>query len=203
MEKDLEIIIGRIYRLFQKYGIKSVTMDDIAKELAISKKTLYQHFTDKKDLVTKIADYLIHLSADHDKMLNKTKLNAIEELVFVYQFLNKILKDHNPSMMYDLKKYYPDIFEKLHNDRRNLIFQGMMHNLTKGQKEGYYRSDFNCEIIAKLHVFRIENMVDSDMFSKADFESENVFKEIFIYHLRGVASEKGIKLFEEGINKIQ
>lgn len=201
MENQLEIIHERIYKLFQKYGIKSVTMDDIAKELGISKKTLYQHFTDKRDLIIKIVDYKIKASSDHNEKLEKSKLNAVEELLFVYQFLNKILKDHNPSMMYDLRKYYPDVFEKLHTDRRDLIYGAMLHNLKKGQKEGLYRKDFSCDIIAKLHVFRVENMVDSDMFTQTDFESENVFRELFLYHLRGIASEKGIKIFEEGINK--
>ncbi|MFH2143478.1 MAG: TetR/AcrR family transcriptional regulator [Bacteroidota bacterium] len=203
METELLSIISRVFDLFQKYGIKSVTMDDIAKELGISKKTLYQHFTDKKDLVSKIADYKIEFSIEHNKLLAETKMNAVEELVFVYRFLNKMLKDHNPSMMYDLKKYYPDVFEKMQKVRRDMIYQGMMHNLEKGQKEGFFRSDFNCEIIAKLHVFRIENIVDTDLFTKSDFESSDVFREMFLYHLHGIATEKGKKYLKEKLNMLK
>ncbi|MFH2096746.1 MAG: TetR/AcrR family transcriptional regulator [Bacteroidota bacterium] len=203
MNEELKNILERVYKLYQKYGIKSVTMDDVAHELGISKKTLYQYVADKKDLVSKIADLKVEFSAEHNRMLSQTTLNAIEELVFVYRFLNRMLKDHNPSMMFDLKKYYPDIFEKLVIIRRKMIFEGMMHNLTKGQKEGYYRENFDPEIIAKLHVLRIESLVDSDMFTKEDFMSEKVFIELFNYHLRGIASEKGLKYFVEEFNELK
>ncbi len=201
MNDEFKNILEKIYRLFQKYGIKSVTMDDIAKELGISKKTLYLHVKDKKELVQKIAELKIIYAEKHNKEIYEKKLNAIDELLHVYKFLNLMLKDHNPSMMFDLRKYYPEIYERMQEVRRNQIFNGIKNNLVKGRKEEFYRKDFDDEIISKLHVFRIENLVDSNLFNSADFESGKLFRELFTYHIRGIASEKGIKYFEKKSKK--
>ena len=203
MDKDLKNILQKVFNLYRKYGIKSVTMDDVARELCMSKKTLYQYVEDKKDLVSKIADLKLEFSREHTEMMENANYNSVEELLYLYQFLNKMLKEHNPSMMYDLRKYYPDVYERMNLARRKLIYEGMMHNLKKGQKEGFFRKDFNCEIIANLHVFRIENIVDTDLFDKRDFESADLFKEILTYHLRGIATDKGIKYFEKRIKEIK
>ncbi len=201
MNEELKNILTKVFNLYQKYGIKSITMDDVAKELGMSKKTLYTYVKDKRELVEKISEMKMQLSIEHQKYLKESNLNAIEELLFIYRFLNEQLKNHNPSMIFDLKKYYPDVFKKMHETRRKIIYEGMLHNMIKGQKEGFYRTDFNCEIIAKLHVFRAENMIDNDIFSQSDFQTADIFKEMFKYHLRGIANEKGIKYFEEKLNE--
>lgn len=197
MKEEQKIIFEKAFKLFQKYGIKSVTMDDVSKELGISKKTLYLHVKDKKELVQKIAELKITHAEKHNKEIQKGNLNAIDELLHVYKFLNVMLKDHNPSMMFDLRKYYPEIYERMQEARRNEIFNGIKNNLEKGRKEGFYRTDFDDEIISKLHVFRIENLVDSDLFTRADFESGKLFKELFTYHIRGIATNKGLTYFEK------
>ena len=201
MNDELKNILSKVFLLYQKYGVKSVTMDDIAKELGISKKTLYNYVKDKRELVEKIADMKVQLSIDHQKHMKGSKLNAVEELLFVYKFLDNQLKSHNPSMMFDLKKYYPDVFKKMHEARRKISYEGMLQNMKKGQKEGFYRLDLNCEIIAKLHLFKIENLVDSDLFTQYDFQGSDIFKEMFNYHLRGIANQKGIEYFEEKLNE--
>lgn len=201
MNEELKILLEKVYQLYQKYGIKSVTMDDVARELGISKKTLYTYVKDKRELVEKITDMKMEFSISHQQQMKESKLNAVEELLFVYRFLDNMLKSHNPSMMFDLKKYYPDVFEKMHEIRRKITYEGILHNLQKGQKEGFYRSDFNCEIIAKLHVFRVEHLVDCDVFSQSDFQSADIFMEMFKYHLRGIANQKGIEYFEQKLNE--
>ena len=202
MEKFNEILM-KVSGLFRKYGIKSVTMDDVARELGISKKTLYQYVIDKTDLINKLMDYEIEgASICFDGILT-TKYNAIEELFEVNRFLMSMLKRYSQSFDYDLKKYYPEIFDRTFLIRRNNIYNGVLANLKKGKLEGIYRKELNEEILTKLHVSRMEHIYSSSLFTKDEINSGEVFKEMFIYHIRGIANGKGIKVLEQNIHKLE
>ncbi len=201
MGKSYSQILGEVCKLYRRYGIKSVTMDDVAKHLCISKKTLYEFFSDKEDLVGKV------MLMEHTrwfevlKAIDAKKLNAIEELFEVYKVLKQMFRDYNPSMEYDLRKYYPDLSMKLREERRKMILESGYRNMTKGKREGLYRKDLHAMIIAKLHLLKVENMVDSDMFTIKELTSFAVFHEIFVYHLNGIMSPKGRQFFEEQFRK--
>jgi len=196
-------ILEKVCKIYQRYGIKSVTMDDVAKTLCISKKTLYEHFSDKEDLVAQV------MMMEHARwfevldVIGKKELNAVEELFEVYKVLKRMFRDYNPSMEYDLRKYYPDLSVKMREVRRKMIYDSGYRNLTKGKKEGLYRKDMNAKIIARLHLFKVENMVDSDMFSIGELTSFKVFHEIFVYHLNGILSPEGRLFFEKNFNRFR
>lgn len=198
MNEELKNILEKVKSLYFRYGIKSVTMDDVARELGISKKTLYQYVVDKNDLVTKVVDLEIENNCGTLTHLFNESHNAIEQLFEAHRFINQVIKDYSPVSDYDLKKYYPDIFHKLHSLRREQMYTCMRDNI-KGKQEGLYRIDLNEDIIAKLHVSRFENTFDTEIFSNEEKTSYKVFYEFFIYHIRGIANEKGIKLLEEKI----
>lgn len=203
MGKRIIQILEQVRRLYQSYGIKSVTMDDVANKLCISKKTLYEHFTDKEDLVRQV------MLNEHTRWFEVLKdvetqnLNAIEELFEVYKILKRMFREYNPSMEYDLRKYYPDLSLKLRGVRRKMILESSYRNLTKGKKEGLYRKDLNSKILARLHLLKIENMIDSDMFTIGELTSFKVFHEILVYHLNGIMSPKGRFFFEENFRKFR
>ena len=200
MEENRKNILSKVAELFQKYGIKSVTMDDIARELSVSKKTLYNYFTDKNDLVKKfVAEVLDNKS--HETIFLSEHLNAIEELIFVNKHVNQMLKDYNPSMFFDLRKYYPETHNEMIKMRRGKIHDAILANLKKGKIEGVYRTEMNEEIIAKLHISRLDGLIESKYFTIEEFTSQQFANEIFIYHIRGIANEKGIKILEELIKK--
>ena len=201
MEKELLNILEKVSILYQKYGIKSITMDDVAREFGISKKTLYQYVTDKPDLVEKVMLLIAEKHNSFFKKLRAKKINAIEELFEVNKYFTEMLKNYNPSMEYDLRKYYPDLFKKIYEVRRKRMYESIIRNMKKGIKEGLYRRDMDIEIIAKLHVSRIENMYDNEIFTNEELTSAKVFNEIFIYHLRGISNENGIKFLEEKLNR--
>ncbi|MEI7662532.1 MAG: helix-turn-helix domain-containing protein [Bacteroidota bacterium] len=196
-------IVTQVRRLYHRYGIKSVTMDDVATQLNISKKTIYEHFTDKEDLVRHV------LMLEHDSRccrldeIEKHNYNAIEELFEVYKMINVTLKEYNPSMEYDVRKYYPDLFMKIKEDRRKRMYKASFDNMNKGKKEGLYRKELNSKIIAKLHVFRIEYMLDSGMFTLEEVTSLKMFHEIFVYHLHGILSHEGRAFFESNFDKFK
>lgn len=200
MEENRKNILSKVAELYQKYGIKSVTMDDVARELSISKKTLYQYFSDKTDLVKKfVVEFLDN--RPHATCCFDENINAIEELMFVNKHVNQMLKDYNPSMFFDLKKYYPEIHFASIKKRRDKIYESILANLKKGKAEGIYRDDMIEDIIARLHMSRIDSLIENKYFTIEEFTSPQFTNEIFTYHIRGIANEKGIKIFEELLKK--
>jgi AcrR family transcriptional regulator len=178
-------------------------MDDVASELGISKKTLYQYVADKEDLVGKVIDYEIKIRQEEVCRCFKTGFNAIEELFEISIFMNKIMRNQNPATEYDLKKYYPEQYQKTIKSRREGMYKYILSNLKKGKEEGLYREDMNVEVIAKLYLARSENIHFSELFSVEEFTSFNLFLELITYHVRGIATEKGIEELEKKIKGLE
>jgi len=189
--------------LYLKYGIKSITMDDIARELGISKKTLYQYVIDKDDLVGKFIDNEIVLRQEEICKCFKIGFNAIEELFEISIFMNKLMRDQNPATDHDLKKYYPQHFQKTVKARREGIYNYILLNLKKGINEGLYRKELDREVIAKLYLWRAENIDLNDMFTVEEFTSIKLFVELLTYHVRGIATEKGIVVLDKKIKELE
>ena len=186
-----------------KYGIKSITMDDVAMELGISKKTLYQFVTDKDDLVGKFIDNEMAVRQEEICKCFGEGFNAIEELFEISIFMNKLVRDQNPATEHDLKKYYPQHFQKTIKARREGIYNYILLNLKKGKKEGLYRKDMNIEIIAKLYLSRTENNQLNELFKVEEFTSLKPFIEVLTYHIRGIATEKGILVLEKKVKELE
>ena len=178
-------------------------MDDVAREMGISKKTLYQEVKNKRELVRKVFDFEIEKRTGDFNEPDKSGLNAIEELFEVNRQINNLLEKHNPSMHYDLRKYYPAIFKRLQESKRDGMFKSILNNLEKGKKEGLYRKEINNEIIARVQVARAENVTESSCVSIRDYTSGKFFSELFIYHIRGIANNKGIKFLEDNIDQLR
>jgi AcrR family transcriptional regulator len=201
MEQEKLNIVQKVYALYSKYGIKSITLDDIAREMGLSKKTLYQHFTDKNELVSAVFLYeKEHRMSCMGDIFSK-KMNAIEETFAINRYVAEMMKDFNPAMEYDLKKYYPEIYEKRRDAIIMNMYQRQLDNLKRGMKEGLYRNDITPEYIARLFILRMVNVHEVPCFDKSDFFSPDFFREIFVYHIRGLASDKGLKVLEKEIKK--
>jgi hypothetical protein len=203
MNNDLKNILMKVRDWYMKYGIKSITMDDVANELGISKKTLYQFVTDKDDLVGKFVDYEIEIRQEEICRCFKTGFNAIEELLEISIFMNKIIRTQNPATEHDLKKYYPHHFEKIVKARREGVYNYILINLKKGKEEGLYRKEIDNEIIAKLYLSRSESIHTNDLFTVEEFTSLKLFVELLKYHIRGIATEKGINVLDKKIKEIE
>jgi DNA-binding XRE family transcriptional regulator len=203
MNEELKNILLKARELYMKYGIKSITMDDVARELGISKKTLYQFVTDKDDLVGKFIDNEIAMRQEEICKCFGKKFNAIEELFEISIYMNRMMRDQNPATEYDLKKYYPQHFQKTVNARHEGIFNYILLNLKKGIREGLYRKEMNKEVIAKLYLWRIENSQINDLFTAEEFSSVKLFVELLTYHVRGIATDKGIIELEKKIKELE
>lgn len=199
----MEELLQKILKIYSQFGIKSVTMDDLARELGISKKTLYVHFRDKEDVVDKTFLFQIQSHRCDMDFLEIKRKNAIDQLLDVSKFLISHTHKVHPSVNYDLMKYFPKTWEKVIAYRNDNISNRIKQNILKGIEEGLYRNDFNIEIIARLYVSRLELPVSSDLFRSSGTSVDDFFENLFVYHIRGIASKKGLEYLESKRNEAE
>jgi len=198
-----EKIFSKAEELFLKYGVRSVTMDDLASELGASKKTLYQFAKNKEELIYKTLEN--HFSSEKAFCCGITDANqnAIDELLSIGRHLIEQLQGMNPMLLFELKKYYPKAYRLMEDYRMGFIFQTVANNMKKGIKDGLYRKDVKPDIIAKIYVARTDILFDTTIFPPKEYNWVDVYREVLIYHIRGIASEKGIDYLTENIKTIR
>jgi len=196
MNDELSNILKRVSSLYQKYGIKSVTMDDVSHELGISKKTLYQYVRDKDELVRKVVELEITVHHEYMNSSSDVNLNAIEELAGIARCVGFMLKEYSAATEYDLRKYYPDLYVMVRERRRELMYKFTHNNLVKGKAEGLYRENLNVDIITKLSVSHLDSMFENEIITISEFLDPRFFVEYFVYHLRGIVNEKGLSILD-------
>lgn len=194
--------IKKTCEMFKTFGIRSVTMDDVSRELGISKKTLYSHFTDKSELVEIIVDREFHEKLIEITTAMSNKENAIEELFEFYRIQVKIISQQKPNFLYDLKKYYPQHFENFNIQKKNKMMNLILNNLKRGKKEDLYRKDLDEDIAARLHIARVETIMISGQFSMEELTSPDFFVEVFKYHIYAIVSKKGREIVDNNIERI-
>ena len=131
----------------------------------------------------------------------KDKKNAIEEMLAYYELQLKMIRDYKPTLLYDLKKYYPGIFDKVTARKRKHIYESVLSNLKRGKNEGLYRSELDEEILARLHLMRVEGIMSLGILTIDEITSGEFFREVFTYHMYGIVNDKGRKLLEKNIDK--
>ncbi len=201
-EKEKELIKS-ITDVLMNFGVRSANMDDIAKHLKMSKKTLYKYFKDKSDIVDKVTN--LHCREESCK-LNDILLeseNAIDEMIKISEFVHHMIKNINPAAVFDLKKYYPESFKKFEHHKSTVIKKSILDNLKRGVKEGLYRDNINPEIIAMIYIQKVDAVWNPEVIEDNTFSFAEVHLEMIRYHVRGVASQKGIEYLLARINKEQ
>jgi AcrR family transcriptional regulator len=193
-----------VYELFMQYGIKSLTMDDVARKLHISKKTLYTMVKDKNDLVSQC----IHHFTDEATCFIQEKAspteNAIDQLTSITKHVLTRMNNFHPSVMYDLEKFHPESLAIIEDFKSNIIYNILLLNLEKGIEQGFYRENINKNLVLNLYF----TVVDSIMLNQFKYKLNNEmsFKEAYLefleYHVRGIASEKGINHLSKTITHI-
>lgn len=180
--------------LFRRYGIRSVTMDEIASQLGISKKTIYQCYADKDELVDAIAVDEIRFSQDSCLKDMAESTNAIDEIFKVMEFVEIMFRNMNPSMIHDLEKYHPTGYKKFLEHKNKFLFDMIKRNLERGIKEELYRPEINVEIMTR---YRLESMMiafNTEYFPPSKFNLAVLQQEIIEHFLYGLATLKGYKL---------
>lgn len=191
--------------LFTKYGVRSISMDDIARHLSVSKKTLYQHFADKEDIVTLACQAHIDRHVIEFEQIRKTADNAVDELAKLSISLKRNMQNMNPSLLFDLKKYHPRAWNVWVNHKNKFIHTSVVRNLKQGIEEGYFRREIDPEVIGAVRLEMIQLAFDEDIFPRERFRLPDVHAQMFDYFVYGLVTEKGRKLYQKykGVKKHQ
>ena len=194
-----EKITERAGELFMRYGIRSVTMDEIAREMAVSKKTLYQYFKDKDDVVRSATSFLIDCDKNEFFEIHEKSSNSIEELQMISQLIRQKIGDMNPSLLFDLQKYHPESWELYVAYKREMLGY-IEENLRQGITEGYFRDNLDPRTIARMRMEMVQIAFDENVFPKTKFDFREVQIQFFDHFVEGIITEKGRKLFREYLN---
>lgn len=201
MDLKKKDILEQAHKLFMRFGIKSMTMDDVATQLRVSKKTLYEHFTDKNDMVEQVvAGVCKHHRTAIDAICAKG-LNAIDENHEITNFIVGQIGGVHPSVQFDLQKYHPKAWGILEHSEENDRLRCVHSNLEKGIKEGLYRDELDVEVITRLYISRMDSTWDGRVFPTEQFNIKDVLWKHFEYHIRGIASKKGLEYLERKVKK--
>ena len=197
MELKTRNIADRARGVFMKYGIRSVSMDDICRELGMSKKTLYRYFGNKSDLVNRILQQSLEDFESHISAIRINEHNAIDDLLEISRVIDEHMQGASLAISFDLQKYYPEIYHEYLIKMREFASGYLRLNIEKGINEGYYRPDLNIALIAKLYMQKIEDLHDANYYKIDEKSYTEVFHVMFENHIRGIANENGIRYYEE------
>jgi AcrR family transcriptional regulator len=189
-----EKIIEASHDLFMRFSIKSVTMDDIARHLSISKKTIYLYFKDKNDLVFQVTSNHLEEEKKEIEGIKSSTSNAIETLIEESMCLRRNITDMNPSLLFDLRKYHQEAWALYLESKEKVYIRSLVETLEKGVKEGYFRQGIDPEILAILRVEQIQMSLENLTYPRIRFEFKEVQIQLFDHFLNGLVSEKGRKL---------
>ena len=202
-----ERIRQKAHDLFMQYGLRSVSMDDIATALGMSKKTIYQFYADKDALVHDVILFIINHNQNCCEKDRDVSENAIHELFLAMDFMMEIFRSMNPSLVFDMQKYYPTAFQKFLQHKNDYLFGVIKSNIQRGIKEGLYREELHVDVIAR---FRVESMMlpfDPAFYTKVKPDLAAIEEELMFYFLFGMVSPKGykmtIKYREDRLKKIK
>lgn len=196
-DSKLISLLDRIVELFFEYGIRNLNMDDISSHLKISKKTLYQYFKSKEDLIEQIFAYDFY---NWDNKISKIKINEINAIdiliqvsIFVYEEMSRL----DPKLKFEIKKYYEPIFNRFMTEKQNNIFSQLSKNMEKGKAEGLYREDLDIELTARLYIRNLLDLHSKDYCFGNQITFNQVFEVMFENHIRAISTPEGLRYFEQ------
>ncbi|MBD0833542.1 TetR/AcrR family transcriptional regulator [Aestuariibaculum sediminum] len=198
-----EDILKTAADLFLNYGFKSVTMDDIANTLGMSKKTVYQYFKNKNVLVEETTLFMYHIIQSGIDDIIKENMSPIEELYEIKRFVMKHLKDEKSSPQFQLQKYYPKIYEDLKEKQSCVMGDCVISNLDRGMQLGLYRDNLNKEFISKIYFNSMMSLKDKTLFPLNHLSMQSLMNNYLEYHLRGICTPKGLQHLTEYLNTNQ
>jgi len=205
LKKDMDLrerIIEKASALFFQRGVKSMTMSDIANELGISKRTLYEVFHDKEDLLENCITMHLERADKTAQKLAEDSDDVIEAMMRIYARSLDEVRMINSSVMYDLKKYHSRLYKKVEQNQRESA-SVFLPLLDKGVEQGLIRSDVNLEIILWLVKSQFKALMNDDYFPKDKYSMNDFVRAIILNFMRGIATPAGVKKVDDIVEKLQ
>ena len=193
-------ILHKAAEMFLSLGFKSVTMDDIASEMGVSKKTIYNHFSNKTELVGEVTSSVFEIVCDGIEMICGQRKNPIEELYEIKRFTMEYMKSEKASPQHQLQKYYPSIYANIKKRQFEVMQESVIENLNRGVSDGLYRESIDVGFISRIYFHGVVGIKDLDLFPLKQFSLNNIMDFYLEYHLRGICTEKGIEVVNKIIN---
>ncbi|HLN94104.1 MAG TPA: TetR/AcrR family transcriptional regulator [Flavobacterium sp.] len=186
-------IVSRATDMFLKLGFKSITMDDIASDMCISKKTIYKFFTNKEQLIVEAANLVHRTVYDAIDQTMKSGFNPVEENFEVRKTFKAIFQAVEKSPLYQLKKHYPEIYHEVVHRERDFCHSFMRENIKKGIVDGYYRPDTDVESAVEFYYTIVFHINETNVYERDAYDKELA---ALIYHTRAIATDKGVAELE-------
>ena len=188
-----EKILHKASEMFLNLGFKSVTMDDIASELGMSKKTIYSHFPTKLKLVQATTFFVLDNVNEAICTILSADLSPIEEVFTIKSIVNNQLKNEKSSPHYQLQKYYPKIFKQLKDKQFESVNECVINNLKRGIDQGFYREEINIDLITRFYFSGNMSLTNNDIFPINTYGLSELKDAYLEYHIRAIATEKGLQ----------
>lgn len=189
-------MIEQIKELFFEFGIKNLNMDDISRKLGISKKTLYRFVKSKEDLIAKLFEYEGIKGDKISNEINALDVNAIEKLFKFSLTVYEEMKRFNPMIMFELRKYYEQLFNEFHLLKLESISKLIRFNLEQGITEGLYRADINIDAVVALYMNYLVEIHNYELCKPADLSFDDLFNVMFENHIRAISTQTGVAFYE-------
>ena len=194
-DNNKERILTCAADLFLKFGIRSISMDDIAHQLGISKKTIYQHFSDKDDIVTRVMEqYLSHERSALQSLKERAK-DAVDLLIGINSYLRRNLRETTTSMIRELQKYHTKAWSLVNDFKKDFIYDIISQNLSAGMRDGHFRNDIDPAVTSRIRLEGVSMAFNEDVFPKGKFNVIEVSDSILDHFILGIATEKGRQLY--------
>ncbi len=197
MKNVKEHILAAAQALFFKKGIRSVSVDEIASALKMSKKTIYEYFKNKDDIVLELVKSHIHFHQKEIEKLIKKSDNIIEETLAIVKCSSEMMEQINPNVFEDLKTTYPKAWNYLEEFKKTFIIATITKGLQKGQKQRLIRKDINVKLMAYLRLIQINLLFQTDILREFNMSVNELQNQLTKHFLYGIATEKGIKIIEK------
>lgn len=197
MEDLHKPLLLRIRDLLFLYGTKSITLDDIASRMGISKKTIYSGCPDKKNLVDRIVvDYLSSHRAEAERVRAESR-HAIDEVLQMARLARARMEQVSPAFLFDLNKYYPEIWARFEQYRTQEIFGQVVDVIKRGQQEGLFRTDLDTEIVAAMHLQHIRLLTEPGQQPRPERPVGDLIRHIISIFLQGIVTRKGLDVMSQ------
>ena len=194
-------IILKALNLFLSLGFKSVTMDDLAESMSISKKTIYQFFKNKNQLISSCTESIQKQLVETFREIRKNADNPIVELFEMKKEAMKILGNTETSPQFQLQKFYPEIYEEIKDREFNLFKDNIQESLKRGIKSEYFRKEINIDFVTRIYLNGMRGVRDINLFPLNEFKVDEVIEDFIEYHLRAISTKKGLSLLNKVYKK--
>jgi len=194
-------ILVKAHDLFNRYGVRSVSMDDIAAQLGMSKKTLYQYYIDKEELVSAVFIQVIEGNKTRCLADRNQAENAIHEIFLAFDMMQEMFAQMNPVVIYDLEKYHPPVYKIFHEHKYNFLYQVIKTNIEKGIKEELYRAEIDVEVMTRFRIESIFLPFNAEVFPNNRTHLVHIEHQLVEHFLYGLATAKGQKLIQKYKNQ--